>query len=114
MTSVTHGSCLVFPNDVFDAVATLRALTSENCSGFNGVPTMYVAVLQEVLNKKVKSVKIRTGITSGAPVPRHLMNDFKEILGMPDQTIIYGTLAVIYLFLLSSGAVDSHLISIQA
>ncbi len=91
MTSVNCGSCLVFPNDVFDAQATLKAILDEKCTGFNGVPTMFVAVLEEARKRGLKSAKVRTGISSGAPVPSPLMQDFKQIFPMPDLTIIYGS-----------------------
>ncbi|KIX97082.1 uncharacterized protein Z520_07196 [Fonsecaea multimorphosa CBS 102226] len=90
MTSINRGSYLVFPNDVFDARATLKAILDEKCTGFNGVPTMFGAVLEEARKRNLISAKVRTGISSGAPVPSSLMQDFKQVFDMPDFTIIYG------------------------
>ena len=41
----THGACMVYPAEAFDAEATLEACASERCTSLYGVPTMFIAEL---------------------------------------------------------------------
>lgn len=43
----THGGCIVLPSPTFDAAATLAAVEQERCTALYGVPTMFLAELEQ-------------------------------------------------------------------
>lgn len=90
MACVTHGSKLVLPGEVFDAEATLRAVSDEQCTGLHGVPAMFDSILSLPRPEGFNCSKLRTGIIAGAPVPRHLMEGILVELGMTEYTSSYG------------------------
>lgn len=87
---VTCGAAMVFPDEAFAAEATLQTVQDENCSALYGVPTMFVALLEqlEVGNYQVSS--LRTGMMAGAPCPIEIMKRVVEDLHMSEVTIGYG------------------------
>lgn len=94
LTVLTHGARAVYPAEVFDAHATLRALTAERCTALHGVPAMFDSLLAllppEDSDKKSPRFCLRTGIVAGAPVPRALMERMVRRLGMAEFTSSYG------------------------
>jgi acyl-CoA synthetase (AMP-forming)/AMP-acid ligase II len=69
--------------------ATLRALTEERCTALHGVPAMFDSLFQAA-PRDFRTCGIRTGIVAGAPVPRYLMDQMVERLGMIEFTSSYG------------------------
>ena len=68
--AVSKGAAMVFPGEAFDAEQTLDTLAKEKCTALYGVPTMFVAMLQE-LDKRPRDLStLRTGIMAGAPCCR--------------------------------------------
>lgn len=92
MACVTHGSKIVLPGEVFDAEATLRAISDEQCTALHGVPAMFDSILSLPRPAGFDCTKLRTGIIAGAPVPRHLMEGILVELGMTEYTSSYGKL----------------------
>ncbi|KAK4136299.1 acetyl-CoA synthetase-like protein [Trichocladium antarcticum] len=92
MAVVTHGAKIVYPAEVFDAPATLRAIASEQCTAVHGVPAMFdsLLALPEAKDLKASDLRLRTGIIAGAPVPRYLMELLVSRLGMSEFTSSYG------------------------
>ncbi|KAK3305407.1 uncharacterized protein B0T15DRAFT_196185 [Chaetomium strumarium] len=95
MAVITHGAKIVYPAEVFDARATLRALVSERCTALHGVPAMFDTLLalpeaKAALPRSDLGLSLRTGIVAGAPVPRHLMEQLVARLGMAEFTSSYG------------------------
>ncbi|KAK0664700.1 Acyl-CoA synthetase family member 2 [Lasiodiplodia hormozganensis] len=90
MACVTHGSKIVLPGEVFDAEATLRAISDEQCTALHGVPAMFDSILSLPRPAGFDCTKLRTGIIAGAPVPRHLMEGILVELGMTEYTSSYG------------------------
>lgn len=90
MACITHGSKVVLPGEVFDAEATLRAISDEQCTGLHGVPAMFDSILSLPRPAGFDCSKLRTGIIAGAPVPRHLMEGILVELGMTEYTSSYG------------------------
>ncbi|KAL2840189.1 hypothetical protein BJY01DRAFT_236812 [Aspergillus pseudoustus] len=87
---VTHGSKIVFPNETFDPLATLHAISDEKCTALHGVPTMFEAILSFEKPENFDCSNLRTGIIAGAPVPRPLMKRLFEELNMRQYTSSYG------------------------
>ena len=46
--AVSKGAAMIFPSEAFDPIQTLDSLVSEKCTALYGVPTMFVAMLQEL------------------------------------------------------------------
>ena len=89
---VTHGAKIVFPNEIFDPSAVLRAIVEEKCTAVHGVPAMFDSILglPEAKSLSASNLNLRTGIVAGAPVPRYLMELMVSRLGMSEFTSSYG------------------------
>ncbi|KAK3361988.1 hypothetical protein B0T24DRAFT_584589 [Lasiosphaeria ovina] len=92
MAVMTHGAKIVYPAEVFDAGATLRAIVDERCTALHGVPAMFdsILALPEAESLSAAGLRLRTGIIAGAPVPRYLMEQLVSRLGMREFTSSYG------------------------
>ncbi|KAL7823561.1 acetyl-CoA synthetase-like protein [Trichoderma gracile] len=87
---VTHGGKIVYPAEVFDIPATLRAISDEDCTAVHGVPAMFDSLFQAEPPANFKCDRLRTGIIAGAPVPRYLMELLVNRFGMTEFTSSYG------------------------
>ena len=93
MATATHGSAIVFPTEAFDPYATLKSVQEERCTALYGVPTMFIAELELLQNKKVPYTGfefLRTGIAAGSSIPAELMRKLHKILNLTELTICYG------------------------
>jgi fatty-acyl-CoA synthase len=86
----THGSAIVFPSAGFDPTAALSAIAAERCTAVHGVPTMFIAMLDEPDFTHYDLRSLRTGIMAGAPCPVELMKRVMEEMHMREITIGYG------------------------
>jgi len=86
----TCGAVIVFPAAGFDARATLKAIDTESCTALHGVPTMFIAMLDEPGFAQFDLRSLRTGIMAGAPCPIELMKRVIEDMHMSEITIGYG------------------------
>jgi fatty-acyl-CoA synthase len=87
---LSRGAAIVIPAPHFDAHATLSAIQSERCTILHGVPTMFVAELEDPEFAKYDLASLRTGIMAGAPCPPELMRRVREVMGLEDIRIGYG------------------------
>ena len=71
--AVSKGAAMIFPGEAFEPRATLQALSGERCTAVYGVPTMFVAMLQELESESLDLGSLRTGIMAGAPCPMEVM-----------------------------------------
>ena len=88
--AVSKGAAMVFPGESFEAKATLEALARERCTGVYGVPTMFVAMLEELGKGAYDLSRMRTGIMAGAPCPVEVMKRVNSLMNMNQVTICYG------------------------
>ena len=88
--ALTHGACVVLAGEGFDPAVTLDTVSQEKCTVLYGVPTMFVALLEEQARSARDTTALRTGIMAGAPCPEAVMRDVMQVLGMPEVTICYG------------------------
>lgn len=84
------GCCMVFPAEAFDPAETLLAIDRERCTALYGVPTMFVAMLDDDNFADVSLDSLRTGIMAGAPCPVEIMNRVILDMHMHEVTIAYG------------------------
>ncbi len=87
---VVQGSAMVFPGEGFEAVETLEAVSRERCTALYGVPTMFIAMLDELARGAYDLSAMRTGIMAGASCPIEVMRRVIDEMNMPDITICYG------------------------
>lgn len=87
---VSKGAAMLFPGEAFDPAQTLDIIETERGTALYGVPTMFVALLQELDLKKRDISSLRTGIMAGAPCPIDVMQRVNSELNMNEVTICYG------------------------
>jgi fatty-acyl-CoA synthase len=87
---VTHGACIVVPSESFDARATLETVAAERCTSLYGVPTMFIAELNDPEFATFDLTSLRTGIMAGSPCPVEVMRRVKTEMHMDEVTICYG------------------------
>jgi len=86
----TRGAAIVFPSAGFDASAVLDAVEKERCTALHGVPTMFIAELDEPDFASRDLTSLRTGIMAGAPCPVELMHRVMQDMHLTGITIGYG------------------------
>jgi fatty-acyl-CoA synthase len=90
MCAAVSGAAMVFPNESFDAEATLRAIEAERCTAIYGVPTMFIAELEHPTFRQRDLSSLRTGIMAGSPCPIEIMRRVADEMGAREITIAYG------------------------
>ncbi len=90
LTCVAHGAAMVFPSAGFDPLEVMRAVEAEGCTALHGVPTMFIAELDQTDSQQFDLTSLRTGIIAGAPCPIELMKRLITDLHLPEITIAYG------------------------
>lgn len=90
LSTITHGSTIVFPCDQFDAGLVLDALYHHKCTAVLGVPTMFISMLEANEKKKYSISTVRTGLAAGSSVPAELMRRLEQKLGIRGMLIAYG------------------------
>jgi fatty-acyl-CoA synthase len=90
LACTTRGSCIVYPAEVFDPEATLRACAEERCTSLYGVPTMFIAELGHPAFGEFDLGSLRTGIMAGSPCPIEVMKRVNVEMGIEQITIAYG------------------------
>ena len=86
----SSGAAIVLPAAGFEADACLRAIEAERCTAVHGVPTMFIAMLDEPGFVDRDTTSLRTGIMAGAPCPIELMHRVIEEMHLYEITIGYG------------------------
>ena len=90
LACTVHGATMVVPNDSFDPIKTLETVERERCTSLYGVPTMFIAELQEMEQKTYDLSSLRTGVMAGSLCPPEIMKKVKEQMNMHEITICYG------------------------
>lgn len=81
---------MVYPGPTYDAAATLRAVHDERCTSLYGVPSQFIAELQQPTFSEFDLTSLRTGIMAGAPCPVEVMRKVRECMHMKDIAICFG------------------------
>ncbi|WP_312833812.1 AMP-binding protein [Comamonas sp.] len=90
MACMTHGAAMVYPNDGFDALTVLETVQAERCTGLHGVPTMFIAELDQPRFAEFDLSSLRTGIMAGSPCPIEVMKRVVSQMHLSEITIAYG------------------------
>lgn len=88
--AMTHGATAIYPSETFDATEVLKTVERERGTSLYGVPTMFIACLNEPDFESYDLTSLRTGIMAGAPCPIEVMRAVKEHMHMPDIQCAYG------------------------
>jgi len=87
---LTHGACLIYPSEGFEAESVLKAVQDEKATALFGVPTMFIAELALANFSNYDLTTLRTGIMAGAPCPIETMKQVKGLMHMTEVEIAYG------------------------
>jgi len=85
----TRGACLC-PVEFFDPRRVLETIERERCTALYGVPTMFLAELEDAAFDRCDVSSLRTGIMAGALCPEPLMRRVMDRMHLPEMTILYG------------------------
>jgi len=88
-SSITHGSTMV-PVEHFSPKVVMPAFTKRKITAVNGVPTMFIAILEHPDFATTDFSHLRTGIMAGSPCPIPVMEAVVGKMGMKDITIVFG------------------------
>jgi fatty-acyl-CoA synthase len=89
LNCVCHGSTMVVMES-FDPLKSLQFIEKEKCTAVNGVPTMFIAILNHEDFDKYDTTSLRTGIMAGAPCPVEAMKRVMEDMHCPEIVIAFG------------------------
>jgi len=89
LASVTHGTTMC-PIPYFSPRQSLACINQEKITACNGVPTMFIAMLEHEDFAKTDFSYMRTGIMAGSPCPVKVMQDVVNKMNMSEITIVFG------------------------
>ncbi|MEH7332187.1 AMP-binding protein [Neobacillus drentensis] len=89
MACVSVGAAMV-PVQEFSPKRVLQTVQDEKCTGLHGVPTMFIAELNDPDFEKYDLSTLRTGIMAGSNCPIEVMKAVIEKMGAKEITIAYG------------------------
>ncbi|MBN1381900.1 MAG: AMP-binding protein [Deltaproteobacteria bacterium] len=89
LNCVYHGSVMVVA-EFFDPLKALEFIDNEKCTAVNGVPTMFIAILNHPEFDRYDVTTLRTGIMAGAPCPVETMNQVRTKMHCPEVVIAFG------------------------
>ena len=87
---LTHSATMVYPGESFEPRATLGSIQAEKCDVLYGVPTMFIAQLNQPEFAQYDVSSLRRGIMAGAPCPVEVMKEVMSRMHMTEITIAYG------------------------
>ncbi|MFO7751942.1 MAG: AMP-binding protein [Desulfobacteraceae bacterium] len=74
----------------FDAAEVLKTVEKSKCSVLLGVPTMFIAELEEMDKNGYDTSTLRTGVMAGSLCPMEIMKRVVEDMGAHEMSIVYG------------------------
>lgn len=89
LACATMGATMV-PVQEFSPKAVLETVEKEKCTALHGVPTMFIAELNDPDFEKYDLSSLRTGIMAGSNCPIEVMKAVNEKMGATEITIAYG------------------------
>lgn len=90
MTSFCHGTKIIFPSQTFDANAAANAIVQEKTTALLGVPSMFLAILEELRKAPRRIETVRTGVAGGSAVSPALIRRLEQEMGLPHMLSAYG------------------------
>ncbi len=90
LCAAVYGTAMVVPAESFNPAVTLDAIEKERATVIYGVPTMFIAQLEDELLESRDLTSLRTGIMAGSPCPIEIMRKVIDNMGASEVTIAYG------------------------
>ena len=87
---LTHGATMIYPGAAFEPLATLHAVAEERATALYGVPTMFIAMLDQPERTELDLTSLRTGIMAGSICPIEVMKRVIAEMHMSEVQIAYG------------------------
>lgn len=87
--AMTHGATMC-PLPYFSPKPALACINQERITTFNGVPTMFIAMMNHPDFAHTDFSHIRTGIMAGANCPADLMRKAADVMNMKQIISVYG------------------------
>ena len=87
--SMTHGATML-PLPYFSPKPALSCVHNEHITAFNGVPTMFIAMMEHPDFAKTDFSYMRIGIMAGSNCPADLMKKATEVMNMKEIVSVYG------------------------
>jgi len=89
LACVSVGATML-PIQEFNPKLVLQTVQDERCTALHGVPTMFIAELNDPDFEKYDLSSLRTGIMAGSNCPIEVMKAVMEKMGAKEITIAYG------------------------
>ncbi|MBR9981976.1 MAG: AMP-binding protein [Desulfatitalea sp.] len=89
LTCMVSAACMC-PVVAFNPVDVLQTIEACGCTAVHGVPTMFIAELEEMAKNQYNTGTLRTGIMAGAPCPIEVMKKVVNDMGASEICITYG------------------------
>jgi fatty-acyl-CoA synthase len=90
LCAAVYGTAMVVPAESFNPTMTLDAIEKERATVIYGVPTMFIAQLEDATLEGRDLGSLRTGIMAGSPCPIEIMRKVIDKMGASEVTIAYG------------------------
>ena len=87
--SMTHGTTMC-PLPYFSPKSALACVRQEHITCFNGVPTMFIAMMEHADFDPADFSYIRTGIMAGSNCPPELMKKAQKVMNMTQIISVFG------------------------
>ena len=87
--SMTHGTTML-PLPYFSPKPALACVHNEHITAFNGVPTMFIAMMEHEDFAKTDFSHMRIGIMAGSNCPADLMKKATQVMNMREIVSVYG------------------------
>ena len=87
---ISHGATMVLPCEAFEPQPVLQAVQDEQCTALHGVPTMFIAELDDPDFANYDVSSLRTGVIAGSTCPRELMKRLISDMDLNGIVIAYG------------------------
>lgn len=87
--SMTHGTTML-PLPYFSPKPALACVHNEHITAFNGVPTMFIAMMEHEDFRKTDFSYMRIGIMAGSNCPADLMKKATRVMNMTEIVSVYG------------------------
>ncbi len=87
---MTHGAAMIYADEGFDTKSVLKAVAEERATALYGVPTMFIAELEDPDFDQYDLSSLRTGIMAGSICPAEVMKAVNSRMHMKEVQIAYG------------------------
>jgi len=90
LSASVYGAAMIVPGEYFNPTESLDAIEKQRATSLYGVPTMFIAQLEDASFEGRDISSLRTGIMAGSPCPIEIMKQVIDRMGAKEVTIAYG------------------------